>query len=460
MFTRLSRFYSSIKLGLDISALCIAFWLAHLTRFHLMTSGAPPAAEDSLVMLAIILILYPIALFQGGLYTTTRSRSHFSEVFQVFRAMIVGTVLTLAASYFKERYSRGALLLFALYAIVGVAGFRVAIRTILSKLRRRGLNIKSVLLVGAAPIAERIHSTILLHRDLGFSVVGLLVRDPATSPAPSGIAVLGSYGDLEDILKRKGVDQVVIALPSEEHALLRPMMDVLALHTVDVKLVPDYFDFVTLRGGLEEFGGLPLIRLQGDPMEGWNRVLKRIFDVFVSTLILLLAAPMLLVLGIAVRLSGPGPILYRQVRMGIDGRLFAILKFRTMRLNAEAQGAQFAHAVDPRRTGIGAFARRFSLDELPQLFNVLRGEMSLVGPRPERPVFIEEFKKHIPRYQLRHMMKAGLTGWAQVNGLRGNTSIERRIDYDLYYIENWSIGFDIRILARTILGGFLSKNAY
>jgi Undecaprenyl-phosphate glucose phosphotransferase len=238
------------------------------------------------------------------------------------------------------------------------------------------------------------------------------------------------------------------------------LMEDLAQRTVDVKVVPDLFSYITLRGGLEEFGGLPVISLQGAPLEGWNRVLKRSFDVLLAALALLVLSPLMVLVALAVKLTSRGPIFYAQERMGMDGHLFKMVKFRTMKVDAEQHGAQFATASDPRRTVIGSLLRRSSIDELPQFWNVFVGDMSLVGPRPERPVFIDEFKKRIPRYHLRHMVKSGITGWAQINGLRGDTSIKDRIDYDLYYIEHWSLLFDLKILLRTAFGGFLSRNAY
>jgi len=256
------------------------------------------------------------------------------------------------------------------------------------------------------------------------------------------------------------VDQVLIALPIEDHHTVKQLMEELTLRTVDVKVVPDLYQYITLCGGFEEFGGLPIISLQGGPLDGWSVIAKRSFDILFSLFALVLTAPAMLLVALAVRLSSRGPVLYRQERMGLDGRTFPILKFRTMRLDAEDTGAQMASAVDLRRTAFGTFLRKYSIDELPQFLNVLRGDMSLVGPRPERPVFIENFKRQIPRYHLRHKVKAGITGWAQVNGLRGQTCIQKRIEYDLYYIENWSFFLDLKILVRTALGGFLSKNAY
>jgi Undecaprenyl-phosphate glucose phosphotransferase len=315
--------------------------------------------------------------------------------------------------------------------------------------------------VGAGELGERVVETIEHHRELGFQVTGVLSRDallPGTTVR--GAPVIGTTDDLERILQQKPVDQVILALPSEDMPLMKSLMERLALHTVDVKIVPDLFQYVTLYGGLEEFGGLPIISLQGGPLEGWNLVAKRVFDVLFSALALLLLSPLMLALALAVKLTSRGPVLYRQERMGMDGALFGILKFRTMGVGSEEAGPQMATAGDDRRTAVGGLLRRTSLDELPQLFNVLRGDMSLVGPRPERPVFIEEFKRQIPKYHLRHKVKSGITGWAQINGLRGQTSIQKRIEYDLYYIENWSLLLDLKILLRTALGGFLSRNAY
>jgi exopolysaccharide biosynthesis polyprenyl glycosylphosphotransferase len=217
----------------------------------------------------------------------------------------------------------------------------------------------------------------------------------------------------------------------------------------------------SLRGGIEEFEGVPLIRLRESPLYGWNRALKRTLDLAVGGLALTLALPLMALITAAIKLSSPGPVLLRQERMGIDGRRFTMLKFRTMRTDAEADtGPVWAAADDPRRTRVGALLRRFSLDELPQLWNVLKGEMSLVGPRPERPVFVESFRRSLPGYMLRHKVKAGMTGWAQINGWRGNTSLEKRLEFDLYYIERWSLGFDLKILLHTLWRGFFDKNAY
>jgi Undecaprenyl-phosphate glucose phosphotransferase len=253
---------------------------------------------------------------------------------------------------------------------------------------------------------------------------------------------------------------VLVALPMEQLGALKTIMATLSQETVDVRVVPDLYQYMTLCGGIDEFAGLPLINLQATSLVGWNLVIKRLFDMSLALTGMILISPLLVLVALAVRLSGRGPVFYTQERVGMDGRTFKMYKFRTMRVDAEADGAKMTVEGDPRRTAIGTVLRTLSLDELPQLWNVVRGDMSLVGPRPEQPGFVEDFKREIPRYALRHKIKAGMTGWAQVNGMRGNTSIEKRIEMDLYYIENWSMTLDFKILARTVFGGFLSRNAY
>ncbi len=463
VFTRFQRFYNSIKLFADMGALAAAFGLAYLTRFSgLLAFESQPPLEDTLVILAVVLVVFPLTFRQANLYTTNRARSHMGEVFEVFKSTILATTLLVALTFFfYERYSRATIGFFTIYAFFGVSAVRLVFRAAFNELRRRGFNEKRILVVGAGSLGQRVVETIDEHKELGFTVKGLLTRrEEKVGTIIKGKPVLGMMLELGAVLDREPIDQVILALPLEDQPILKELMEQLALRTVDVKMVPDLFNYVTLRGGLEEFGGLPIISLQGAPLDGWNLIAKRVFDVLCSLLLMIAGAPVMLALAIAVRLTSKGPIFYRQERMGMDGHLFEMLKFRTMRTDAEEEGAQFAQANDPRRTFIGAFLRKYSLDELPQFYNVLVGDMSLVGPRPERPVFIEEFKKQIPRYHLRHMVKSGVTGWAQINGLRGNTSIKERIDYDLYYIENWSLLFDLKILLRTAFGGFLSKNAY
>lgn len=274
------------------------------------------------------------------------------------------------------------------------------------------------------------------------------------------VPVIGVYSDLPYILDEGGIDQVVIALPLQDHAKIEEVVASIGDSIVDVRVVPDLHRFIQLGSEVEEFDGLPVVSLASTPLSGLNKITKRIFDITFSSIFLLATLPLLILISLTIKLTSRGTVFFSQERVGLDGTLFKIHKFRTMRTDAEESGAQFAVRGDPRVTRLGRFLRRFSIDELPQLWNVLVGNMSLVGPRPERPVFIKEFRRYIPRYMLRHKVQAGMTGWAQVNGWRGSTSIEKRIDYDLYYIENWSIMFDIKILFLTIFATIMDRNAY
>jgi Undecaprenyl-phosphate glucose phosphotransferase len=264
------------------------------------------------------------------------------------------------------------------------------------------------------------------------------------------------------VLTSRTIDLVFIALPHADYPRLTAVLTDIGDEPVTIRLVPDVFALRSLAGGVEEFDSVPFISLRDtSPRYGWNLLLKRAIDLAGGAVALALAAPAMAAIAVAIRLTSRGPILYRQERMGLDGRRFGMLKFRTMQVDAEAAtGPVWARPDDPRRTRLGAFLRRFSLDELPQLWNVLRGEMSLVGPRPERPSFVESFRRQVPGYMLRHKVKGGITGWAQIHGWRGDTSIEERIKCDLYYIEHWSIGLDVQILLKTLWLGFRNRNAY
>jgi Undecaprenyl-phosphate glucose phosphotransferase len=319
------------------------------------------------------------------------------------------------------------------------------------------------LIVGAGELGQTIARTISGLPQLGMHVVGFVDDLPPAPPERPGSPppLLGGIDDLPELLRSHRVVHVFFALPREEHLQLERGLSLIDKEMIDIFVVPDILQFVMLRAGLASLGGIPMINLTETPLSGWYGPVKRLADIVFSLAALVLLSPLLLVIAVLVKLTSPGPVLYRQQRMSLDGTLFEMYKFRSMRADAEAEtGAVFASAGDPRRTAFGAFLRRTSLDELPQLLNILKGQMSFVGPRPERPVFVEQFRDKIPRYMMRHRVKCGLTGWAQVNGWRGNTSIEKRIEYDIFYIENWSLSFDVKIVLMTLWNGFINKHAY
>jgi Undecaprenyl-phosphate glucose phosphotransferase len=381
---------------------------------------------------------------------------------RVVEVCALGTLFLATLTFFGRMawVSRLTVGVFALLAGFGLIALRIGVRLALRSLHRRGRLSQRVLVVGTGTLAREVEARFARHPELGFRVIGF-VGPSAAGFGGSGASWLGGYDALHSVVSGEAVDQVVIALdrndPASPTKLLRELHDT----TAAVRFVPDLLGMETVRGGIEDFDGLPMVRLIESPLVGWNAVAKRAVDLVGSTVALVVGAPLFAALAVAVKLSSPGPVFYRQERMGIDGRLFTMIKFRTMVANAEEKtGAVWAVANDQRRTRLGAFLRKTNLDEIPQFWNVWKGEMSLVGPRPERPEFIREFRAGLPGYMLRHTVKGGLTGWAQVNGCRGNTSIERRLEYDMAYLRHWSLSLDLRILILTLVRGFNDPNAY
>ncbi|MEK7704429.1 MAG: undecaprenyl-phosphate glucose phosphotransferase [Myxococcota bacterium] len=469
MLRRHHRFFQSLQVLRDVLLVGAAFALAYAARFSfpaLMPYRVVSEPREALIVGTFLLVLWPAAGWASGLYVSRRSRSLAAEVYDVFKVSIVAFAVVVTLTYFTrdERFSRGIMVLWTLFSFVLVSSARMSSRFVLRRLRSMGFNLRHVVVVGNGDLAQSVVDIMHQQTSLGMHVIGSVEPMDGTAAGQRATLrdtpMLGTVSEMADIIRRHTVDQVIVALSIEQLGALKQLMQVLSQEPVDVRVVPDFYQYMTLCGSVEEFSGLPIINLQATPLVGWNLVAKRSFDILAAGLGLLTTWPALVAIAAAVRLGSRGPVFYSQMRVGMDGREFRMLKFRTMRVDAEAAGAQMTTADDPRRTRVGSFLRRTSLDELPQLFNVLRGDMSLVGPRPERPCFIEDFKREIPRYALRHKIKAGMTGWAQVNGLRGATSIEERVKLDLYYIENWSLTLDFKILVRTVLGGFLSPHAY
>jgi Undecaprenyl-phosphate glucose phosphotransferase len=328
------------------------------------------------------------------------------------------------------------------------------VRQLLESRWRAGIGLKRILIAGAGDLGRVVADKILEHRELGYQIAGFIDDRPGDHIGHRGLPLLGTLDQAGEIAVRERIDHLYVALPLDEHVKMLQVVEAASRECIDIKVVPDLLQFIALRARLEELDGVPIISLNDVPLQGFNTVLKRTLDVVISGGSLLIAAIPMGLIALAVRLGSTGPIVYKQERMGLDGRGFTVWKFRSMFVGAERNtGPVWADDDDPRCTPIGRVLRRFDLDELPQLWNVLKGEMSLVGPRPERPYFVEQFKHLVPQYMLRHKVKAGITGWAQINGWRGNTSIEKRIEYDLYYIENWSVSLDIKILWLTLVRG-------
>jgi Undecaprenyl-phosphate glucose phosphotransferase len=339
---------------------------------------------------------------------------------------------------------------------------RELVREVFERRWRAGIGLKRILIAGSGELGRLVADKILEHRELGYQIVGFVDdRAPGDHLGYRGLPLLGTIDDAPEISARESIDHLYVALPPEQHVRMLELIDSTSREMLDVKVVPDLLQVIALRARLEDLDGIPVININDVPLQGFNSVVKRAIDIAISSAALLVLAVPFCLIAALVKLTSRGPVFYRQERMGLDGKPFMIHKFRSMREDAEREsGPVFASHDDPRRTPLGRLLRQTNIDELPQFWNVLKAEMSIVGPRPERPLFVKQFKDRIPQYMLRHKVKAGITGWAQVNGWRGNTSIEKRIEYDLYYIENWSVRLDLKIMWLTVLKGFFQKHAY
>jgi Undecaprenyl-phosphate glucose phosphotransferase len=458
----------------------IAFALAYLLRFQALdqilpiTKGIPPIREY-INMLPFVAAIVPLAFHAQGLYRLRRGRTRVDDFFAVFVGTILAGIIGLVVSlYFQAYYLEDALkdagayevsrLVIALFLTLNVLfayASREVVREALERRWKAGIGLKRVLIAGASDLGRMVADKVLEHRELGFKVVGFIDdRAGGDHIGYRGLPLLGKLTEVDEIIRRESIDHVYVALPLEEHVKMLGIVEATNREGVDIHVVPDLLQFIALRARLENLDGVPIISLNDVPLRGFNSVLKRAIDLSLSGMALLIFSIPFALLAALVKYTSKGPVFYRQERMGLDGKAFDVYKFRSMYVGAEDEtGPIWARDDDPRCTPVGRWMRRLDLDELPQLWNVLRGDMSIVGPRPERPYFVEQFKHRIPQYMLRHKVKAGITGWAQVNGWRGNTSLEKRIEYDLYYIENWSVGLDIKIMWLTLLRG-LQKHAY
>jgi len=465
MLKKHSEFFKSILFVLDLAVIAIAWMGAYFLRFSVL-----PVEKEIHPIAPYVFLLFPIAIIWAiafrtfDLYRPRRISSRLSEIGDVVKACSLATIMLIAVSAFFRRfeYSRLVFILFWFLSIALVTLSRWSFREALRFFRRRGYNLRYAIVIGAGPLGQELVAKLERRQELGVRVIGFITRKPEKiGKTIHGVKVLGAYDELPEILANYPVDQVFVALPQDEYTSAEKVIRFLQGQTVDVRIVPDLYQFISVRGQAELFEGLPIVTLQATPLYGWSLLLKRTIDVLFSLTVLVLTSPFLLTFALIIKLTSPGPILYRQRRMGYDGRVFVMLKFRSMGQDAEEDsGAVWAKERDPRRTAFGSFLRRTSLDELPQFLNVLRGEMSIVGPRPERPELVEKFRGDIPKYMLRHKIKAGITGWAQVNGWRGNTCLEKRVLYDLEYIEKWSLAMDFKIMWLTLWKGFWGKNAY
>jgi len=436
----------------DLLIVLLSWWFAYPLRFNVLrfvSFEELPDIHYYTDLLPLIMILWGAGFQFFGVYRYDRILRRSTEIYTLFRAHFATLILFTALTYFitQFRFSRGVIIVFGFLVLVGCWLFRIIYRKILRELNRKGIKNTKLLAIGNTKALQELIAKLSRYPELGIELTRVL------TPNESSQAL--------DWIKKDQAKMVLVSFSRQDAALLDPLIRSLKEEMIDLQIVPDYSDYLALGAEVDAFEGVPLIQLNQSPLFGYRSWLKRSFDLILSFIGLLFISPLLLLIALLVKLTSKGPILYGQERMGIDGNTFKMLKFRSMKLNAEEEsGAVWAVENDQRRTPIGKFLRSTSIDELPQLWNVLLGDMSLVGPRPERPVFVTQFRSQIPNYMLRHKVKSGITGWAQINGWRGDTSLEKRIECDLYYIRNWSAWLDIKILFLTVFKGFVNKNAY
>lgn len=466
MLKRYHQVIGSLFRVVDALVIASAWLISYWARFKLplltVTKGFPKFATYA-ALTPLVVILWIFIFSTLSVYDSKRMLRRTDEAFALLRAHGIALLFFISLTYLISdyKYSRGVMLYFGILGGVGLITFRLILRNSLRALRKKGFNLRHVLIVGEGGSVKTLIARLDKFPELGLRVKGVLVNETSSTLNISGKPKLGVFSQIQSVIKNHGIDQVLIALSRQEYGELDRILSEVKDEVVDIQVIPDVHDYVTLGCAIEDFDGLPIVNLNDSPLNGWGAISKRITDFICSLIALILLSPALALIALLVKLTSRGPVFYSQERMGLDGRTFQMLKFRSMRTDAEkTSGAVWAIKNDDRRTPIGAFLRASSLDELPQFFNVLKGEMSLVGPRPERPIFVHQFKKDIPHYMLRHKVKAGITGWAQVNGWRGNTSLDSRIECDLYYIRNWSYALDWKILFLTLWKGFIHKNAY
>ncbi len=466
----------------DIFGITLAFFYSYLFRFYLYiipvdpAKGIPPI-KQYIYIFPLFLVAHLAIFYTQGFYKTRLKRTQIDDFFLIVLNALLSILFVLAILNYLYTYSQGIAPLFRmdfkishgflgvyfLAVVVVISVFRNQIYYMVKKRYAKGYNLKNVLIVGAGKMGKVVAQKLVHYKDLGFIVKGFLdneLKEGVDVQINGGIKVLGPVSALEDILAKNDISEVYVALELRNYQEILNTLKIVNKFAVNVRIIPDLFHFLTLKARIEDLDGFSVISIDESPMRGVGLFVKRLIDRVASALLLFLLLPVLLLVALLIKLTSRGPVIYNQERMGLDGRKFTIHKFRTMISEAEQRtGPVMCKPDDERITGIGRFLRKYSIDEFPQLFNVLKGEMSLVGPRPERPIFVYDFREKIPKYMLRHKVKSGITGWAQVHGLRQDTPIDKRLDYDFYYIQNWSLALDLKIIWRTLVKGYIDKSA-
>jgi len=450
--------------AIEISFL-FSYWLrffSTLTYYIPIEYGLPPL--DAYIKSSFVVIPVWCWLFNARhLYLPRRITSFSDEFFAIVRIVVLGMLLVMAGAFFYRSfsYSRIVFWILGVSAVVFISMGRFILMKFEQFWYARGNDLKRVLIVGTSTVADKTYRSLTMHRSLGYEALGYCSVHSSAGDTMDHIPYMGSIASVPELIKTRHIDMILIAFSETEQPLLHDLVRNCQGLNVEMMMVPDILELMTSQVQIKHIEGIPFLGIKSPTLSSWNFIVKRTFDLLFASLILLLASPIIGLIVILIKLDSRGPVFYLQERIGLDGEVFKVMKFRSMHTDAEqATGPVWSQKNDPRTTALGRFLRRFSLDELPQLMNVLRGDMSIVGPRPERPYFVEKFKNQVPRYLERHRVKTGMTGWAQVNGLRGNASIAERTNYDIYYVEHWSLVFDLKIILKTIHAVLFGMDAY
>ncbi len=466
----------------DIIAILVSFFYSYVFRFYgyiipVDPEKGMPSLRSYAAIFPLFLVVHLVIFFFQGFYRRRLKRTTIDDFFFIVLNAILSILIVLAILNYLYAYSQGKAPLFRMEFKIShyfIAVYFIAVIFLVSVLRNqiyffmkrryaRGYNLQNVLILGAGEMGKTVAQKLSAYKDMGFVVKGFLddeIKPGEVIKVDGGIEVLGPIEDLEATLEKGKFSDVYVALDLNNYPKILETFKVVHKHAVNVRLIPDLFQLLTLKARVEDLDGFPVISIDEPPLRGMMRFLKRIIDITISAMFLLIFSPLIFIVSLLIKITSKGPVLYHQERVGLDGRKFMMHKFRTMITDAEKRtGPVMCKPGDLRITKVGRFLRRFSIDEIPQLVNVLKGEMSLIGPRPERPFFVKDFREKIPKYMLRHKVKSGITGWAQVHGLRQDTPIEKRIEYDFYYIQNWSLALDLKIIWKTVKKGFIDKNS-
>lgn len=459
------KHFNRLQVLIDAFVIAFSYVIAWVIKFQILKNddGKLPFKVYMLAMVAIV-IVYLVLYHMFNLYTPKRVQGRRLELWNIVKANTVGIALILGVLYLIKMidFSRWMLFYFAVLNVVLETIARNLIRYFLRSIRRNGYNLKHIVLVGYSRSAEEYIDRILDNPQWGYKICGILDDHIEAGTEYRGIKVIGRIANLMVILPENRLDEIAITLGLSEYNRLEEIVNLCEKSGVHTKFIPDYNRVIPTKPYIEDILGLPVINIRHVPLTNTcYAAMKRTMDIVGALCAIILFSPVMLFSAVMIKITSPGPLIFKQERVGLHNHTFMMYKFRSMDVQApEQEKSKWTVKNDPRVTNFGKFMRKTSIDELPQLFNVLKGEMSLVGPRPERPFFVEKFKEEIPRYMIKHQVRPGMTGWAQVNGYRGNTSIKKRIEYDLYYIENWTLGLDVKILFLTIFKGFINKNAY